>query len=282
MDRISKPRVFLSHSKKDIEFIERVKDSLRKCNIEPWLDDEEIRHGKPWLEAIFEDGIPNCDAVLVYFTESSLASRVVKKELDAGVVSKLEDEAIALLPYVNAESLRDRLRSDIKSLHVPEWNETNFGDVLARCAAEIWRSFHERKITQSIAQERVRRLEAERETESLKSLLGEEGALICGRTFVELLKIVEESHLLDAFLFVVSETEQLQKVIWPDTERREKIEKLISIELVKRIGDTGRNSRHLAIGLTPQGRNFATEYAIQGLSLNSGQTSLNSEVESET
>jgi len=78
-ERINKPRVFLSHSKADIEFIERVNQDLHRCQISPWLDSEEIRHGKPWLDAIFEDGIPTCDAVLVYFTESSLQSKMVKK-----------------------------------------------------------------------------------------------------------------------------------------------------------------------------------------------------------
>lgn len=84
-ERLNKPRVFLSHSKADIEFIERVYNDLRKCHINPWLDSEEIRHGKPWLDAIFKDGISTCDSVLVYFTAASLNSKVVKKEIDGRV-----------------------------------------------------------------------------------------------------------------------------------------------------------------------------------------------------
>lgn len=68
--RLNKPRVFLSHSKSDKSFIELINNDLRKCQIDPWLDSEEIRHGKPWLDTIFEDGIPTCDSVLVYFTDN--------------------------------------------------------------------------------------------------------------------------------------------------------------------------------------------------------------------
>ena len=68
--KFNKPRVFLSHSKKDERFIGKLHEDLRKCQIEPWLDTEEIRDGKSWLKVIFEDGIPTCDAVIVYFSET--------------------------------------------------------------------------------------------------------------------------------------------------------------------------------------------------------------------
>lgn len=197
MDRISKPRVFLSHSKKDVEFIERLERELRKCQIEPWLDEVEIRHGKPWLDAIFEDGIPSCDAVLVYFTENSLASKVVKKELDAGVISQLEDNSVTLLPYVESTQLRGKLRSDIKALHVPEWNDENFDTVLARCVAEVWRSFHERRVSQAIAQEKVKRLEAEG---ALAKINKTTERTYCGLTFDEMSRCLELREMYDFFV----------------------------------------------------------------------------------
>lgn len=53
-ERINKPRVFLSHARKDVAFIERVERDLRK-QLEPWLDANEIRDGQPWMSAILED-----------------------------------------------------------------------------------------------------------------------------------------------------------------------------------------------------------------------------------
>ena len=92
MDRINKPRAFLSHSKKDKYFIEKLAADLRKCQIDYWLDTEEIRAGKSWLKMIFEDGIPTCDVVIVYLTENSIKSKMVEKEIDATLIEQLSEK----------------------------------------------------------------------------------------------------------------------------------------------------------------------------------------------
>ena len=169
MERIIKPRVFLSHSKMDISFIDRVYNDLNKCQIDPWRDDMDIRHGQPWLDAIFEFGIPTCDSILVYITENSINSSMVKKEIDASVIQKLKDNNVALLPYVTSKDLRAKLRSDIQSLQVPEWNNSNYLELLPIVVAEIWRSYLERTIQNAINNEKVRRLQAESELQKLQS-----------------------------------------------------------------------------------------------------------------
>lgn len=160
-ERINKPRVFLSHSKKDIQFIQRVCDDLRRCQVEPWLDEYEIRHGQPWLDAIFEDGMPACDAVIAYITAHSITSPVVRKEIDVGILQKLKDSRIAFLPYVSSPALRSELRADLQALQTPEWSADNYSDVLPRVVAEIWRSFLERIVSQVAQAERLARMEAE-------------------------------------------------------------------------------------------------------------------------
>jgi hypothetical protein len=161
--RLNRPRVFLSHSKADVEFIQRLYEDLRHCQIEPWLDSEDIRHGRPWLDAIFEGGIPACDAVMVYFTESSIESTMVKKEMDAAILQQLRDKRVAFLPYIDQQSLRRRLRADIQAVQVLEWNESNYERLLPSVVAEIWRSYLERTLASSLQEERVKRLEAELE-----------------------------------------------------------------------------------------------------------------------
>ncbi len=168
-ERFSKPRVFLSHSKKDIEFVKNLSDDLKKCQIEPWLDDEEIRHGQPWLSAIFEDGLPTCDCVLIYLTEDSIRSSMVKKEIDAGVIGKLSDNSIGFLPYVNDKCMRPLLRSDLQALQTPVWDLSNYSELLPLVVSEIWRSYMERKIFSAVSAEKVRRLEAELELQAAKS-----------------------------------------------------------------------------------------------------------------
>lgn len=168
MDRINKPKVFLSHSSLDKEFINRLAVDLRKCHIEPWLDTEEIRDGRPWLKMIFEDGIPTCDAVILYLTENSLSSKMVAKEMDATLVEQLGESGITLLPYVSKPELRRKLRADIRALHCREWSDANYADLLPTVVAEIWHSYTERVVGAATLRERNRSLELELELAQLK------------------------------------------------------------------------------------------------------------------
>ena len=165
----NKPKVFLSHSKADIQFIDRIYTDLKKCQIDPWRDSEEIRHGKPWLDAIFEHGLPTCDCVLVYFTPNSLKSKMVRKEIDSGILQKLKDSGISFLPYVSEAKVRDSLRIDIRALQTPEWNDRNYGVLLPQVVAEIWRSYLERVVQEVQQKEKVMRLEAELQLEKIRN-----------------------------------------------------------------------------------------------------------------
>jgi hypothetical protein len=172
LDRRRKPKVFLSHSRTDQPFIQRTYDDLLRCQIEPWLDTVDIRHGEPWLDAIFEGGIAACDSVLIYLTPASIASPMVKKELDAGLLQKLKDRHVAVLPYISDSNLRDDLRVDLQGLQIVEWNDVNYFTVLPQIVAEVWRSFMERNIAAAVNAERVMRLEAQLAVENLKSQMG--------------------------------------------------------------------------------------------------------------
>ncbi|MDI6790224.1 MAG: toll/interleukin-1 receptor domain-containing protein [Thermodesulfobacteriota bacterium] len=166
--KLNKPRVFLSHSKKDEKFIGKLYMDLRRCQIEPWMDTEEIRDGKSWLKVIFEDGIPTCDVVIVYFSENSITSKMVGKEIDAALVEQFSEKGIAFLPYVENEKLRARLRSDIRSLHCRLWNDANYSEILPSVVAEIWHSYLEKSIQTAVMYERNKRLELQLEMTQLK------------------------------------------------------------------------------------------------------------------
>lgn len=167
--RLGKPKVFLSHSKKNVDFIEKLDDDLRKCQIDTWLDTVEIRHGKSWQDSIFQYGLPTCDAVIVYFTELSIQSPVVKKEMDVALLQNLKDNNVAFLPYVSNEKLREKLRPDIQALQVPEWNNDNYHLLLPRVVAEVWRSYLERTVLIAVKDERLKRIQLELEIEKRKN-----------------------------------------------------------------------------------------------------------------
>jgi len=155
------PKLFLSHSLQDKDYIERLSAELRRCQIEPWLDSDEIRAGKPWLKVIFEEGMPTCDAVFVYFTENALGSPMVAREVDTSLIQQMSDANINFIPYVESESVRRQLRPDIQSIHCPILSEENHKEVFPRIVAEVWRGFHERSIPKYVAIEKCKRLELE-------------------------------------------------------------------------------------------------------------------------
>ncbi len=166
----NKPRVFLSHSAKDKTFIERLSADLRKCQIDPWLDTEEIRDGKSWLKVIFEDGIPTCDSIMVYFTENSIKSKMVGKEIDSSLITQLHDSGIGLLPYVQKAELRKKLRVDLQTLQCREWKDENYQELLPSIVAEIWHSYLERTVGTAVAHEKSKRLELELEVKKQREL----------------------------------------------------------------------------------------------------------------
>ena len=168
MQPIRKPRVFLSHSKKDVDFIRRLDTDLRASQCEPWIDEVELRAGQPWLDQIFGSGIPSCEIVLCYYTPNSAESAVFMQELDARLIERLHNSRVTLLLYVSSSALRSRLRLDLQRLQVPEINDANYASEFPRLVAEVWRSYAETLVQASIDAERVKRLEAELRVKELE------------------------------------------------------------------------------------------------------------------
>src|SRR5262249_3318289 len=131
-------------------------------------DTEEIRDGRSWMKVIFQDGIPACDAILVYLTPNSVRSKMVEKEMDAALLSQLESGGVIVLPYVSSVDVRNQLRLDLRSLHCREWDERNYYDVLPSVVAEIWHSYIERIVGTALLNEKNKRLEMELELNKMK------------------------------------------------------------------------------------------------------------------
>jgi len=128
-----RPLVFLSHSIKDKEFIEKLAIDLRCYNIECWYSGWDLLPGDSLRRKIFEEGISGCTALFVLITENSINSEWVKKELDAGLVESIEKQNAKLLPFIFAENetKRDKLFKDlsldIKSVYVGDFCDYNKG-----------------------------------------------------------------------------------------------------------------------------------------------------------
>lgn len=74
--------VFISHSSEDKEtFIEPLVKNLEDCFINVWFDKRKIIPGENLRKSIFRDGLDKADVVLIFFTEKSLMSSWVDREI---------------------------------------------------------------------------------------------------------------------------------------------------------------------------------------------------------
>lgn len=52
METNMRSHVFISYVREDAELVDRLVESLKRCNIQPWIDRECIEPGRPWKQAI--------------------------------------------------------------------------------------------------------------------------------------------------------------------------------------------------------------------------------------
>lgn len=74
--------VFVSHSSDDKEsYIEPIVSDLGDCYINVWIDKQKIVPGDNLRKSIFRDGLDKADIALLFFTEQSLKSSWVDREI---------------------------------------------------------------------------------------------------------------------------------------------------------------------------------------------------------
>jgi len=74
--------VFVSHSSEDkVSLVEPIVRDLESCYINVWLDKRKILPGDNLRNSIFRDGLDKADVALIFFTEKSLKSSWVDREI---------------------------------------------------------------------------------------------------------------------------------------------------------------------------------------------------------
>jgi len=104
------PKIFISHSTKDNDSTRIIADTLKQAGFEVWVDFESIRDGARWLREI-QNGIDDCDGVVVVLSRASRQSEWVEKEclytfgLQKPVFIALIEDVLLPLHLVNIQYL---------------------------------------------------------------------------------------------------------------------------------------------------------------------------------
>jgi hypothetical protein len=93
-------RLFLSHSSTDKPFVEELKRFLEEGgDIECWLDTYEIGYGDNIASRI-DEGVRECDVVLVVLSPASIQSKWVKEEWTAAYWAQVNTGKVRLIPVL--------------------------------------------------------------------------------------------------------------------------------------------------------------------------------------
>jgi hypothetical protein len=86
------PRVFISHASEDKErFVIPFATALRALGIDAWVDRWEMKIGDSLVDKIFEEGLKDTDVVIIVLSPTSIVKPWVREELNAAVVSRIQN-----------------------------------------------------------------------------------------------------------------------------------------------------------------------------------------------
>jgi len=176
----ARPKVFLSHSKKDQEFIERLAADLRLAFVDVWYDDWEISPGDSLRKRIFSEGIPESDLFFIFITASSIKSYWCEKELDAAFVEEVGQRGGNLSVFADSDDSRSKLTPDLRSLRVPVIDEGSYERCVRMIVSSAWRAYSKRASNEVFQKSHVAILEAEKRIAELELERARSRAVDCG------------------------------------------------------------------------------------------------------
>ncbi len=92
-------RIFLSHSRRDRDFVRRLARDIAKRGHQVWVDEAEIRVGDSLLEKI-QEAINQMDFVGVVISRNSIKSKWVQTEVEIAATQEIAGRRVKILPLL--------------------------------------------------------------------------------------------------------------------------------------------------------------------------------------
>lgn len=147
----SNGRVFISYSRKDKAFVQKLNTALDAAGVQAWVDWEGIELASDWMKTI-SDAIQGNDAFLFVISPDSLKSKVCTDELELGI--KLNKK---LIPILHRDPTKtSRMHEKISSTNwVYLREQDNFDETIPRLVQSIntdlgWVRQHTRLLEQAM------------------------------------------------------------------------------------------------------------------------------------
>jgi len=112
---INNPYIFISYSRKDKIFVDRLSEELNNNGVNTWVDVQQIAPGKMWQEEI-KRGIEECDIIIVVLSHNYLSSSWTSIELAIALKK-------SIIPIKISENLPESLPYVLKNLQWIDFHE---------------------------------------------------------------------------------------------------------------------------------------------------------------
>ena len=142
---------FISYSRQNENFAQKLHDRLQEVGVRCWLDQKNIKIGEK-IRTVIDRAIKNNDKLLVILSEASLESTWVESEVEAAFEKERDHESLVLFPiqiddtiskteYAWAKDIRrQRLIGDFSNWE----NEENFNQSFERLLRDLRDSRNEK------------------------------------------------------------------------------------------------------------------------------------------
>jgi TIR domain/FHA domain len=124
-------KLFISYSRTDKTFVQRLTDDLKAHQIDLWLDANEIQAGEDWRDAVWR-GLQLCDIMLLVISPASMKSPEVASEWKYYVQAKK-----AIIPVLCQSIPVGEIHYQISSLHYIDFNDAEYDTAIALLQDEI-------------------------------------------------------------------------------------------------------------------------------------------------
>ena len=94
-DGASKLKVFLSHSTRDKEFVQRLATALEDADFKPWLCEVDIDRGQNFVTKI-NDGLGQSDLAILVWSPHAAESAWTEQEWTSALARQVEEHRIGL------------------------------------------------------------------------------------------------------------------------------------------------------------------------------------------
>lgn len=111
--------IFISYSRADRDFVDRLAKQLLARHVSIWLDKWELHVGDSLITKI-QEAITGASGLLIVLSKNSVKSEWCKKELNSGLIRELEEKRVVILPLLLEDCdipifLREKLYADFRS-----------------------------------------------------------------------------------------------------------------------------------------------------------------------